>query len=151
MTTIDYRYDECGLDNVILKDLATQKDDSGEDVVYIPNINMLHRALTMAISAKPSGLVQKELRFIRTELGLTQAELAQIVGKDAQTIGRWERGENPIDPSADTIIRVLALQHLNGGQLTMAVEDLSRRSVVSSSQLPYVIDASNPADYKLVA
>ena len=36
MTSIDYRYDECGLDNVILSGLTVVKDDDGDDVITIP-------------------------------------------------------------------------------------------------------------------
>jgi len=34
-----------------------------------------------------------ELRRLRTEAGLTQAQVAELVGRDPNTIARWERGE----------------------------------------------------------
>jgi transcriptional regulator with XRE-family HTH domain len=36
------------------------------------------------------------LRRYRERLGMTQAELAEAVGADPQTISRYERGELPI-------------------------------------------------------
>lgn len=149
MTRRDYRYTESGLDNVILKNLTIRTDDHGQEVVMIPNINLLHKALTKAIINKPSGIIPKELRFIRTELGFTQSRLAQVVGKDTQTIGRWERGETPIEPSAQTIIRLLASEHI--GEKALGVEEISKWSVTNSSQEPFVIDASDPKQYRLVA
>ena len=150
MTRLDYRYDECGLDNVILVGLEACEDDQGEAVVTINNINALHRALVGAVAKKPSGINGRELRFVRTELGLTQSELATVVGKDAQTIGRWERGEFPMDRSADTLVRVLALQHI-GEQGLPPVEQMAGWSVASSGEPPFKIDASDPANWRPIA
>jgi len=147
---IDYRYDECGLDNVILKDFRIVTDDAGEEVVMIPNINLLHRVLVRAVASKESGLQPKEIRFLRTELGLTQAGLAALVGRDAQTVGRWERGENPLDQTAEMVIRKHALEHADGDNgLTM--EELSRLTVKSATQRPFMIDARDPSHYKIAA
>ena len=35
------------------------------------------------------------IRLRRTELGMTQAQLAQKVGKSSQVISNWERGYSP--------------------------------------------------------
>lgn len=146
MTRLDYRYDECGLDNVILVGLEVCEDDGGEAVVTIQNINGLHRAIVEGVARKPTGISGRELRFVRTELGFTQAELASAISKDVQTIGRWERGEFPIDPTAETVIRVLALQHVQS--VLPAVEDMAAWSVASSGEPPFRIDASDPANWK---
>ena len=147
---IDYRYDECGLDNVILKDFRIVTDDAGEEVVMIPNIGLLHRVLARAVASKESGLQPKEIRFLRTELGMTQAELAAIVGRDTQTIGRWERGESPVEQTAEMVIRKHVLEHAEGDDgLTM--EALSRLTVQSATNKPFLIDASDPAHYKIAA
>lgn len=40
---------------------------------------------------------QNNLKFLRTQNGMTQDELAQKLGKDYSTIGKWELGQrNPI-------------------------------------------------------
>jgi len=95
--SVNYVYDECGLDNVILADLPVCVDDAGEDVVTIRNINQLHRVPMIEVARKDGGLTPKEIRFLRSEIGLSQAELAELVGRDGQTVGRWERGETPVD------------------------------------------------------
>lgn len=145
MTRIDYRYDECGLDNVILKNLKVLTDDDGEDVITIPNVGLLHHVLMMEIASKESGMQPNELRFVRTEFGLTQAELAALVGRDVQTIGRWERGEHPMDKAAEIVIRAKVLETMES---TLKMEDLARRTLASASQPPFLIDACNPAEYK---
>ena len=144
---IDYRYDECGLENVILKDFRMMTDDTGEEVVLIPNVNLLHAVLMRLVASKESGLHPKEIRFLRTELGLTQAELALLVGRDAQTIGRWERGEHPMDQTAEMVIRKHALEHAHGDDgLTM--EELAKRTTRTAVQRPLVIDAKDPSVYR---
>lgn len=144
--TGQYRYDECGLDNVILVGLEACTDDAGEAVITIPNVGGLHRAIATSVACKKTGLNGKEIRFLRTELGLTQAELAEIITKDAQTVGRWERGEHPIDQTAETVFRALVLQRLGDGGMP-PIEELARRNVQSSGERPFFIDASNPANY----
>jgi DNA-binding transcriptional regulator YiaG len=151
MSYSEYRYDECGLDDVILVNLPEILDDAGEACIHIANINALHRAILRGVVEKNGGLSPKELRFVRTELGLTQAELAQVVGKDAQTIGRWERGEHPIEASADTIVRVMALQSLGDCEAVPPIADLAKRSVPTAQNRPIMIDARDPNDYKMVA
>lgn len=150
MTIIDYRYDECGLDNVVLKDLPVLLDDEGNASVTIPHVNALHRLLTSMVATKPSGLQPREIRFLRTEMELTQAQLAALVGKDVQTIGRWERGETPIERSAEIVIRARVLQ-ANGTEALPPMEKLSEWTLASPSMPPFMIDASNPADYQPIA
>jgi len=146
MTRLDYRYDECGLDNVILVGLEVCEDDGGESVITIRNPNGLHRAIVEGIAKKPCGITGRELRFVRTELGLTQAELANVISKDVQTVGRWERGEFPLDPTADTVIRVMALQHVES--VLPAIEEMAAWSVASSGEPPFLIDASDPDNWR---
>jgi DNA-binding transcriptional regulator YiaG len=142
MRRLNYHYEESGLDNVVLMGLEACEDDMGEEVVTIRNINGLHRAIVQGIANKPTAISGKELRFVRTELGKTQAELAVALSKDAQTIGRWERGEHPIDSTAETLIRVMALLHVG-----IAIADISKIAswaVESSGEPPILIDAKDP-------
>jgi DNA-binding XRE family transcriptional regulator len=55
---------------------------------------------------REAGMTGPELRFIRTEMGMTQAELAKVVHHDAQSIGRWERSEFAIDQTAEALIKL---------------------------------------------
>lgn len=142
---IDYRYDECGLDNVILEGFPVQIDDDGDEVITVPDIHVLHRVLAYAVATKEGGLNPSEIRFLRTEMGLSQAELANVVGCDGQTVGRWERAETPISQPAEMVLRVLAIEHAEGDDLP--IEEIARRTVYSAVQKPYVIDATSPGDY----
>ncbi len=127
-----FRYTQCGLDNVEIHGLPPMVDDSGEKVYEIPNVNGLHKAIAKSIVDRPAGMTGKELRFLRTEMGMTQAELASVLQRDAQSIGRWERGEVAIDQTAELVVRMLVVQNLNL-DMSPAVADLAKKCVPSAT------------------
>lgn len=143
-----YRYTESGLDNVYVHGADFVTDDAGETVITIPNISGLHRAIATAIVMKTASMTGKELRFLRTEMGMTQAELAAIVHREPLAISRWERGEvESIDTNAETLIRLHAREAL-GLEVTASVKDISAWSVPSASTPTLDIDGSDPNDYR---
>ena len=143
-----YHYTECGLDHVMINGVQFIQDDAGESVTTIPNIDGLHRAIATGIVSKSGHLTGKELRFLRTEMGMTQAELAAIVHREPLAISRWERGETElIDANAETLIRLFAKEKLNL-EIDVTVEDMSQKSVQSALSLEIEIDGSNTDDYR---
>ncbi len=78
---------------------------------------------------------------------MTQAELARVVKKDHQTVGRWERGETEIDQNAEFVIRLLAAERL-GIDPQITVEDLADRCVPSAEGSMIEIDGSDPQAYR---
>lgn len=145
-----YHYVECGLDNVIIEGVEITQDANGEEVVCIPAIGKLHKVIAEGILRHEGAMSGKELRFLRTEMGMTQAELGQLLHRDAQTIARWEKGETPIDGAADTLIRQLAAEKL-GIDLHMKVEDLARLTVPTAAPREIIISKHDNDDYKLKA
>jgi hypothetical protein len=98
--TIDFRYTASGLENVILKDLPIQTDDAGEQVVRIPHINRLHKLLARAVASKATGLQPREIRFLRTEMGMTRDRTQSVRGNGyscARLAGRRRRRRHPWD------------------------------------------------------
>ena len=146
----DYRYTECGLDNVMIRGMNTLVDDAGEEVYGIENITGLHKAIAHCIVTRSHGINPDELRFLRTEMGLSQAELAQVVKKDHQTIGRWERGEKPIDQNAEFLIRMYAAQKLDIDP-ALTVEEMAARCIPSAILEVIEIDGSDPDNYQPLA
>lgn len=145
-----YNYTECGLDNVVIRGMQVPVDDAGEEVYSIRNILGLHRVIAHSIITSDHGILPKELRFLRTEIGLTQSELAQTVQKDHQTVGRWERGEVPIDGNAELVIRMLAAEKL-GIDLNMSIEDIAKNCLPSAKFRVIAIDGSDPSHYRSLA
>jgi DNA-binding transcriptional regulator YiaG len=146
---MDYQYTECGLDNVMIENMQVVVDDSGEEVYEIPNILGLHKVIATCIIRHPRGISPKELRFLRSEMGMTQAELAEIVKKDHQTVGRWERGEKPIDQNAEALIRLLAAERLDLPR-DGTIEELASHCVPSAKMQIITIDGGDPRNYRPV-
>lgn len=104
-----YRYTDGGLDNVIVEGVQFLADDDGEECITIPNIAGLHKAIASGIVRRKSSMTGRELRFLRSELGMTQAELAALVHREPLAMSRWERSESPIDSNAEAVIRLHAV------------------------------------------
>lgn len=145
-----YKYSECGLDDVIIEGLEVVLDDAGEEVYCIPNLPSLHRAIAQSIIGRDSGLSGKELRFLRTEMGLSQAELGDVLGVSRATINRWEQGRSDIDGNAQVVIRLVASERL-GITPELSVEEMTKRSISSAEANPIRIDGSDPSDYRPIA
>ena len=144
----EYRYTESGLDNVVVKGARILVDDAGEQCVTIPNVNGLHKAIASGIVYRHSTMTGRELRFLRTEMGMTQAELAAMVHREPLAVSRWERGENPIDSNAEALIRLHAVQELALGKQA-TVQQIAGWCVPTAKTPPLVIDGSDPLNYRL--
>ncbi len=144
----NYHYTECGLDNVILCNIDVIQDDGGKIVTEIPSINRLHKELARAVITSEGSIDGKELRFLRTEMGLTQDELAQRLHKDRQTIGRWERGEVPIDNADEIIIRLMVAEECLDDALSVA--EVGPKCLQKASKPPIKIDGSDPKNYRYI-
>jgi DNA-binding transcriptional regulator YiaG len=145
-----YKYTECGLDNVIIKGVKFLNDDCGDEVVCIPNVNGLHRAIAASILARKSSMTGPELRFIRTEMGLTQAQLAALVHREPLAVSRWERGECPLDSNAEALIRLHAVESLEIHH-PGSVQEISSWCVPSAAEHPIEIDGTDPTNYHPLA
>lgn len=148
-----HHYTECGLQNVFIEGLGIVIDDDGDEIITIPAVNELHKLIALGIVSHEHGISADELRFLRTEMGYTQAELATLVHHDKQSIGRWERGEYDIDSSAETIIRRLAIEKLEL-ETSQGMDVLSRRSIPTVKTQPINIRKSGCNDngtYELLA
>ena len=145
----EYRYTECGLDNIVIVGVDFLTADDGEKVLVIPAINQLHALIAEGIIRRSGRMSGKELRFLRTEMGLTQKNLAELLHRDAQSIARWEKGEVEIDGNADTFVRLLAEERL-GLRGAGGVEATSRRSARAKGDPIIRIRAEEDGHYELM-
>lgn len=139
---LPYQYSESGLDNVYIYNLPVIVDMNGEKTIYIQKINKLHKVIAEGIITKAGIINNKEIRFLRTEMGYTQTQFSEMLGKEAQACGRWERAKTSIDKTTDALIRVLVANTL---ELSVKVEDLTRLNSQPIIDAPINIDG---ADYK---
>jgi len=104
----DYRYTECGLQNVTLKNLAVYVCDGCEaEVPEIPHIGNLHRTIAIDLLAKRTLLCGEEVKFLRKMARMTGAQLAQLMGVTSTQVSKWENNKRPMSASSDRVLRLI--------------------------------------------
>jgi len=101
-----YHYKACGLDNIYLLNGYDIEEHDADKHVFVRNMEGLHKAIGRYIVTKRKGLTGQEIRFLRNTLNLTQSELADQLGNNAQSIARWEKGQAEIPGDAEKLLRV---------------------------------------------
>ncbi len=144
-----YHYTESGLPDVWIEGLALQ-DDNEDETVVIPYIRNLHKLIAREIVQSDGALTGAELRYLRTEMGMTQAQLGQLVHRERLTVSRWEHGESEMDGAAEALVRIFAIRKLELDEADLA-EISAKCQSVTTRKLPIRIDASDPANYRLAA
>ncbi len=108
-----YHYRESGLRNVWLANGYDEHDTAYGPGIAIHDAEGLHKAIARGLIAKGGKLTGTELRFLRQEMGLSQAKLATMLGNEAQTVALWEkRGSQP--KVADRFIRAIYREQNEG-------------------------------------
>ena len=115
-----YHYTEGGLTNVWLSNGFREEDTPYGKGVSIEDIEGLHRAIGMKLVKERAQLTGAEFRFLRKELGLSQAKLAHWWGYEAQSVAGWEkRGRVP--RIADRFIRAFYLEKVSGNPSVLEI------------------------------
>lgn len=119
-----FEYIESGLRGVWLKNGFKITRTAYGDATAIQDVEGLHRTIARALIVQGARLSGPEFRFLRKELGLTQAALAGLLGNEEQTVALWERGRQRVPKWADGLLRKLVLETQNGNETLL---DLMRR------------------------
>lgn len=134
MTTL-YHYTMCGLDNVWLENGYRIDNTPYGESVHIEDPDGLDRAIACTLLKHGGTLHGKELRFIRQLLGLSQADLGQFLGKDAQSIARWEKS-GTVEPTAERLARLVFSSYFDGDEsIKAAVATLNMMDRTVNEQL----------------
>ncbi len=144
----EYHYTECGLNHVFIEGAGEFDDHAGKESVTIPAIGQLHRVIAEGIVTRQARMTGRELRFLRTEMGLTQARLAAILKVAPLTVSRWERSESPVNDLAEMLVRLLALETLEIG-VELDVRSVSEKVSGSVRTREIRIDGGVPRRYRL--
>lgn len=105
-----HKYSVSGLGNVFLKNGYRRHDTPyGGGVSYMDEDGLL-RAIAIARALHGGGMSASEVKFLRGELDLTQAELGARLRKSGQTIAKWEKEECEVPFPSAALIRLLVLQ-----------------------------------------
>ena len=116
-----FHYTFGGLENVYLVNGYTVAQTPHGEAVAFTDGEGLERAICNTLASKDGPLTGVELRFIRTAgLKMSQASLGAVLGVDAQTVARWEKGEGA-PKTAEKLLRVVYLAHAQGDAPVRAV------------------------------
>lgn len=113
-------YTDCGLRNVWLRNGYVERDTPYGRALAIQDVEGLHRAIgRFLVGDKPGLLSGEEVRFLRKELDLSQARLAEIMGFDPQSVAKWEKNGAP--KWADRMLRAIYREHADGNAAIVAM------------------------------
>ena len=127
-----YRYKESGLSNVVLHGVELRTcAKCGEQEIALPRMISLHRAIAEAIVNSPGKLTGEQFRYLRKHLGMSGEDIGKYLHTDRTKISKWERGEDPIGPASDRLMRMVA---------STLDSSLRRRASSVARNLPNIAD-----------
>lgn len=126
-------YKDCGLDNIFLMNGFETETHDGDEYVTIKDMDGLHRAIGLHIIMSRKAPSGREVRFLRNEMDLSQAELGNTLGVTDQSVARWEKGQTEVPGPAVFALKVLYLISLvpegkREGVISQFMEALRRLS-----------------------
>ena len=133
-----YHYTESGLRNVWLVNGYTLRKTPYGKGIAIDNLEGLHRAIARQIVRLSRPLTGAEFRFLRKELELSQAALADCLGCNVQALARWEKAKSRIPKPAERLLRALYRESDEGNaKIRELVERISRRGAAERAKLEF--------------
>ena len=138
-----HHYQECGLDDVYLRNGFERLSTKYGETIKIYNIDGLHRAIGLYLIGQKRALNGSEFRFLRHELGLSQTMLGGLLGKSGQSVARWEKGQCTIDATADRLLRViyeLKMTSSKRSEISRLLEELAEYDSVDVGPVQFVED-----------
>jgi len=118
-------YNDCGLDDVYLLGGYERIETPYGAGIVVKDLDDLHNAITLYLVSEKKVLSGKELRFLRKQLNLTQAELGRRLRLSDQQVARWEKEQCEISGPADLLLRLLCAKHL-GVNVDAALDQMER-------------------------
>jgi DNA-binding transcriptional regulator YiaG len=102
-------YPECGLDNVYLLNGFQRETIDGQEYLTIDNLDGLWKAIGLHVVANSKLLAPQEVRFLRLQMDMSQAELGRLLRVSDQAVARWEKGKTELPGPADFALRTAFL------------------------------------------
>jgi transcriptional regulator with XRE-family HTH domain len=119
----------------------------GVRIPEIPAISDLHCLIALDLLRKPSLLVGEEIRFLRKIAGLSQKELAELMGVTPTLPSKWERdgASNQTDRLLRTVCLLGMIENINGQQRIELLGDVRDilRSIKDKDEGPRKMECKN--------
>lgn len=115
-----YHYTESGLDNVWLEGgFKIEHDEDYGDLLYIEDVEGLHKVIAETLLMRKSPLNGAEFRFLRKYCELSQVDAAEIIQSNEQSIAKWEKAREKVvgNRPAEALFRTFAARIVGGDKL----------------------------------
>jgi DNA-binding transcriptional regulator YiaG len=145
-----YHFAECGLDYVYL--VNGYDIDQEEESITIYNEDKLHREIARTVLLYRKNLKGQEIRFFRSLLRLTQAQLANKLSVARETVVRWENDDNEhqIPEMADGLLRIIVWEEYLDAEKAVRFFEEHKKDRVHYKTLE-MMEAKNKWQSKLAA
>lgn len=133
----NYRYSECGLGSVVLKNILVFHCSScGGAMPQLTAAKDLHKLIALRLLRKKSLLNGEEVRFLRKFSRFSQIELANSLGAHKTQVSQWETGLKKLTNRTDRLVRLTFLMRMTSEALSTAPNDhLSSEALVDIQQM----------------
>jgi len=131
-----------GLPNVVILNAAKQhicEECGADNGISVPDVEGLEAAVAVTRVMIPVRLSGREIRFLRTALGLKAKELAEQlgIGGAGEKISRWENEKSPISLRDEKMLRILAGHHLSDRAKAIEFDEAK----IFEMKIPAVVEA----------
>jgi len=109
-----YHFTESGLDYVRLTSGYLLRETKAGPTVRFVDMQGLMATIGRLMVETKRKLQGQDIRFLRTELDLSQAAMASRFGVTERTVIRWENDKVPIPATADALLRAFYLEQQDG-------------------------------------
>jgi DNA-binding transcriptional regulator YiaG len=131
-----FQYRACGLDNVYLRSGYTQKMVGGQIFTSVQDAEDLHTEIAKHLVLRRKVLRGQEVRFLRKVMGLTQADMGDLLSLSDQSVARYEKDQVPLEGPADRLLRLYVIGAITGVVNPMeVVEEIRQSDSVSSDDV----------------
>lgn len=145
-----YHYTECGLSSVKLLNIVVFECECGARVPVIPSIRGLHFMIALKLLRKRSLLAGEEIRFLRKMGGMSQGELAKIMGVDKTRPSKWESAGGSIGGESDRFLRSICflkmLKQVMGKESDETVDGIAESDQLKSVDLEDILKSIDQHD-----
>lgn len=132
-----YHYTECGLSNVFLRNGFEVSEFEGEECYAVHDTEALHKAIGLEILNKTTLLNGEEIRFLRKECGLSQKDLADILGVKDQSVANYEKEVTKQLKSSDLIIRLQYAAHIQSEANVTSLQKILSLDATDRSEVDF--------------
>lgn len=103
-------YTLCGLDNVYLCSGFKREFVDGEVYTSVSAVDDLHEMIAFELCVQRRPLLNKEVAFLRKNVGLTQAELGDQLGVSRKAVNEYENGRQIPRPAQIMLQLIVAVE-----------------------------------------